>query len=159
MTTIDRLDGWKAAGVISGDQHALLSALVRHDRFSVFVELSALLYIGVLSMVGGLAWTFREYVASLGDIAILSILTLMMGLAFGYCFSRTAPYSNDEVESPSLVFDYILYFGCLIFSATLAFLEARFGIFHGWDTHLLVASIVFALVAYRFDNRFVLSLA
>jgi hypothetical protein len=159
VTTIDRLDGWKAVGVISEEQHAMLTSLVRHERFSVFVELSALLYLGVLSLVGGIVWTFREYVASLGDAAILSILTLLMVLAFGYCFTRTAPYSNDEVESPNLVFDYVLYFGCLIFSATLAFIETRFGIFHGWDTHLLVAAIVFGVLAYRFDNRFVLSLA
>lgn len=159
MTTIERLDGWKAVGVISEEQHALLSALVKHERFSVFVELSGLLYVGVLSVVGGLTWTFRQYVVNLGDVAILSILTLLMVLAFGYCFSKTAPYSNEEVESPTLVFDYVLYFGCLIFSATLAFLETRFNLFHGWDTHLLIAAIVFGLLAYRFDNRFVLSLA
>lgn len=159
MTTLDRLDGWKAVGAISEEQHALLTALVRHERLSVFVELSALLYLGVLSIVGGLAWTFRDYVTSLGDVAILSILTLLMVVSFGYCFTRTAPYSNDEVESPTMVFDYVLYFGCLIFSATLAFIETRFAIFHGWDTHLLVAAIVFGVLAYRFDNRFVLSLA
>jgi hypothetical protein len=33
------------------------------------------------------------------------------------------------------------------------------GVFRGWETHLLVASIVFGVLAYRFDNRFVLSLA
>src|SRR3954469_289844 len=159
MTTIDRLDGWKVAGVISEEQHGMLTSLVRRERFSVYVELGALLYLGVLSIAGGLVWTFREYVASLGDVAILSILALLLVLAFGYCFSRTAPYSPDEVESPSLVFDYVLYFGCLIFSATLGFVETEFGIFHGWDTHLLLAAIVFGLLAYRFDNRFVLSLA
>ena len=137
----------------------MLTALVRGERFSVFVELSALLYLGVLSIVGGLAWTFREYVTSLGDVAILSILALLMAVSFGYCFTRTAPYSNDEVDSPTPVFDYVLYFGCLTFSSTLAFIEARFGLFHGWDTHLLVAAIVFGVLAYRFDNRFVLSLA
>ena len=159
MTTIDRLDGWKAVGVISEEQHAMLTALVRRERFSVFVELSALLYLGVLSLVGGLVWTFREYVASLGDVAILSILALLMVLSFGYCFSRTPAYSNDEVETPTLVFDYVLYFGCLVFSATLAFIETRFAIFQGWDTHLLIAALVFGVLAYRFDNRFVLSLA
>ena len=159
MTTIDRLDGWKSVGVISEAQHAMLTALVRRERFSLFVELSALLYLGVLSVVGGLVWTFRENIASLGDVAILSILALLMTLAFGYCVTRTAPYSNDEVESPTLVFDYVLYFGGLVFSATLAFIEARFGIFQGWDTHLLLAAVVFGVLAYRFDNRFVLSLA
>jgi hypothetical protein len=159
MTTLDRLDGWKAVGIISEQQHAMLTALVRRERFSVFVELSGLLYLGVLSIVGGLAWTFREYVASLGDIAILSILTLLLVLSFGYCFTRSAPYSNDEVEAPTMVFDYVLYFGCLVFSSTLAFIEARFGVFQGWDTHLLIAALVFGVLAYRFDNRFVLSLA
>lgn len=159
MTTIDRLDGWKAVGVISEEQHDMLTALVRRERFSVFVELSALLYLGVLSLAGGLVWTFREYVASLGDVAILSILALFMVLAFGYCFSRTPPYSSDEVEAPTLVFDYVLYFGCLVFAATLAFIETRFAIFQGWDTHLLIAALVFGALAYRFDNRFVLSLA
>jgi hypothetical protein len=158
-SVVERLDGWKAAGIITEAQHATLGALVRHERFSVFVELSALLYIGVLSLVGGLAWTFREYVAELGDAAILSSLMLLMVAAFGYCFSRAGAYSTEEVESPTLAFDYVLYFGCLMFSATLGFLEARFGIFHGWDTHLLIASLVFGVLAYRFDNRFVLSLA
>jgi hypothetical protein len=159
MTTLERLDGWKASGVISDAQHAALGALVRRERFSVFVELSGLLYVGVLSFAGGLVWTFRDYVDDLGDVAILSILALLMAVAFGYCFVRTRPYSNDEVESPSLAFDYVLYFGCLVFSATLGFLETRFGIFGGWDTHLLMAALVFGGLAYRFDNRFVLSLA
>lgn len=155
----DRLDEWKALGFITEAQHATLGGLARRERFSVFVELSALLYVGVLSIVGGLAWTFSDYVENLGDAAILGILTLLMVLAFGYCFAKARPYSNFEVESPSFAFDYVLYFGCLIFSSTLAFIETRFGIFRGWDTHLLLAAIVFGVFAYRFDNRFVLSLA
>lgn len=159
MTTLDRLDSWKASGVISADQHVLLRSLARHDRFSLFVELSALLYIGVLSVVGGLVWTFRDYVVNLGDAVILSILGLLMAVSFYYCFSRGVPYRNEEVESPSLIFDYVLYFGCLVLSATLGFIETRFAVFEDWSTHLFIASVVFGLLAYRFDNRFVLSLA
>ena len=159
MTTTDRLDAWKASGIISDEQHASLTALVRQDRFSVFVELSALLYIGVLALVGGLIWTFRDYVANLGDAVILSILGLLMAASFSYCFLRGRPYSKHEVESPSLAFDYVLYFACLVLVATLGFVETRFGIFRGWDTHLLIASVIFGGLAYRFDNRFVLSLA
>ena len=159
MTTLDRLDRWKAAGVISADQHLLLGSLVRHERISVFVELSALLYIGVLSIVGGVIWTFRDYVVNLGDAVIFSILAFLVAVPLYYCFTRGKPYDNGEVESPSLVFDYVLYFACLMFSATLGFAETRFTIFNGWSTHLLIASIAFGLLAYRFDNRFVLSLA
>lgn len=159
MTAIDRLERWKAAGVISTEQYVLLGSLVRQERVSVFVELSALLYIGVLSIVGGVIWTFRDYVVNLGDAVIFSILATLVAVPLYYCFTRGAAYDNEEVESPSLIFDYVLYFGCLMFSATLGFAETRFAIFNGWSTHLAVASLAFGLLAYRFDNRFVLSLA
>ena len=112
-----------------------------------------------MSIVGGLAWTFRDYVVNLGDAAILSMLGLLMAGAFGYCFTRGPGYTNDEIESSSFGFDYVLYFACLVLSATLAFIETRFAVFQGWDTHLLIAALVFGALAYRFDNRFVLSLA
>jgi hypothetical protein len=174
MTTAERLERWEAAGVIRPDQHRLLLSLARHERISVFVELSALLYIGVLSIVGGVIWTFRDYVVNLGDAVIFSMLALLVALPLYYCFTRgkpydnlplyycftrATPYENGEVESPSLIFDYVLYFGCLMFSATLGFAETRFTIFNGWSTHLAIASLAFGLLAYRFDNRFVLSLA
>lgn len=159
MTLLERLEKWRADGVITGEQHASLASLARGDRFSLYVELNALLYLGVISIVAGLTWTFRDYVVDLGHAAILSILVLLMAAAFWYCFSKAEPYSNDEVEHPSMAFDYVLYFGCLVFAATLSYLETQLNVFGGWDTHLLIASLVFAGLAYRFDNRFVLSLA
>ena len=159
MTTIERLEHWRDSGVISEAQHGTLLEIVRRDRFSIYVELNVLLYIGVVSIVAGLGWTFRDYVVNLGDAAILSILGVLMAAAFGYCFSKGPAYTNDEIESSSFGFDYVLYFGCLVLSATLAFVETRFAVFHGWDTHLLIAATVFGALAYRFDNRFVLSLA
>jgi hypothetical protein len=159
MTTIQRLDGWRESGVITPEQHQSLSGLVRHERFSLYVEINALLYLGVISTVGGLIWTFRESLASLGHAAILSLFALLIGGSLYYCFTRGGPYSNDEVEPPSLLFDYVLYFGCLMFAGMLAYLEVQMGVFGGWETHLLLASVLFAALAYRFDNRFVLSLA
>jgi hypothetical protein len=159
MTTSERLEDWRANGVISEAQHATLAAIVRRGRFSLFVELNAILYIGVIALVAGIGWTCRDYVANLGDATILSMLGLLMAVSFGYCFLRGPAYANAEVASPWFAFDYVLYFACLVLSATLAFLETRFEVFHGWDTHLLIASLVFGALAYRFDNRFVLSLA
>jgi hypothetical protein len=159
MTLLERLETWKADGVITGEQYASLSSLSRGERFSLYVELNALLYLGVISIIAGLTWTFRDYVADLGHAAILSILGLLMVAAFWYCFSKGQPYSNAEIEHPSMLFDYVLYFGCLVFAVTLAYLETQLNIFRGWDTHLLAASFVYAGLAYRFDNRFVLSLA
>jgi hypothetical protein len=159
LTTIERLDAWRDDGVITAEQHTALSAIVRRDRFSLFVELNALLYAGVIALVAGIGWTFGDDIANLGDVVILLILALLMALSFGYCFAKAPRYSNDETESPSFAFDYVLYFGCLVFSATLAFVETRFQIFQGWHTHLLIASLLFGAFAYRFDNRLVLALA
>jgi hypothetical protein len=159
VTTLERLAEWKAVGTISQEQHDTLAALVRKERVSVYLELSALLYIGVLSFVGGLGWTMRAYVVNLGDAAIISLLSLIVAAAFYYAFAKVGPYANTEVESPSLALDYILYLGCLVLSSELAFIESRFHIFGAWHHHLLLVSVVFGALAYRFDNRFVLSLA
>ncbi len=160
MTTLERLRHWNQAGVIDDRQHETLAALVRKERFSVFLELNALLYIGVLSFVAGLGWTFRAYFTNLGDPFILALFSLLFAGCLSYCFSHAPPYRHEEVDSPTLVFDYVLYLGCLALSAELAYIEFRFGLFQGaWDAYLLTTTAVFALLAYRFDNRFVLALA
>jgi predicted membrane protein DUF2157 len=160
MTTVERLDNWKRAGIITDVQHGLLAALVRRERFSLFLEINALLYLGVLALAGGLAWTFTTYFQRLGDFFILAALSALLAGSIYYCFSRTPSYSNEEVESPNLVFDYILYFACLVLSVELGYIEFRFEwLRDAWNNYLLFSSVVFFVLAYRFDNRFVLSLA
>jgi len=160
MTTIEWLDKWKREGIISDAQCSTLSALVRNERFSVFFELNALLYLGVVSLVGGLGWTFSRHFEKLGDVFILTILSGLLALSLYYCFSKASSYSNAEVESPNFVFDYVLYLACLVLSVELGYIEVRFEwLRDAWDNYLLFCSIVFFIFAYRFDNRFVLSLA
>jgi hypothetical protein len=160
MSVLTRLEQWKSAGAISGAQFDVISALTRRDRFSVFVELNTLLYLGVLSCVAGVGVTVTTYSARLGDVAILSSLTCIVGWSLYYCFTRALPYSHSQVEPPGLAFDYVLYLGCLMFAIELGYVESRFHLFAlDWDHSLLLASAVFFALAYRFDNRLVLSLA
>ena len=160
MTILKHLERWKDSGAITDAQYDVISALARNDRYSVFVELNALLYLGVLSFIVGAGWTIQTYFADLGDAAILSTLTIVFLSCLYYCFSRTLPYSRGEVESPGLAFDYVLYLGCLVFGLELGYLEFRFHFLKAsWDHYLLLSSILYFLLAYRFDNRFVLSLA
>src|SRR5262245_33291392 len=160
MTTLEYLNKWKQTGAIRGDQYNVLASLVRKERFSVFVELNVLLYLGVLSFVAGVAWVIQVYAASFGDIAVLSALTSVLVVSFYYCFSRRIAYSSARVESPTLAFDYVLYLACLIFTIELGYVENRFHLLHdNWDLYLLFASGLYFALAYRFDNRFVLSFA
>jgi predicted membrane protein DUF2157 len=160
MTTERYLEEWRNAEVITAAQHAALLALVRRQRFSVFLELNGLLYVGVAAIAGGVAWTVREHFASLGDAVVLVSLTSLLAACAWYCAAQATPYSHDRVAAPSFSFDYVLYLGCLIFASELTFLEYRFHLLGiDWNYYLLASTAVYFAAAYRFDNRFVLSLA
>ena len=159
MTTLQRLAHWRDSGAISGDQYDVISTIVRKDRFSVFLELNALLYLGVLSFIAGIGWVIQAYVTTVGDDVIFSALTIILAACFYYCFSRARSYSPGQVESPTLAFDYILYLGCLTFGLEIGYLESRFHLMQAeWDYYLVISAGLFFVLAYRFDNRFVLSL-
>ena len=160
MTILIRLDRWRQSGIISPEQHALLSGLARGDLFSVFLELNILFYAGILAFVGGLGWTITTWSERLGDVAVVSLLSAMLTACLWYCFSRAPAWSPAETPAPGMVFDYVLYLGSLVWSVELAYLETRFHLLSGqWDLYLLVTAGLFFFLAYRFDNRFVLSLA
>lgn len=160
MTISTRLDQWKDQGVISPEQHALLAGLSRREPFSLFLELNILLYAGIVVFVAGLGWTVTTWSQQLGDILVLTILSVLLTACFWYCFSRAPAWSRAEVPSPSLAFDYVLYLGSLTWSVELAYFENRFHLLSGqWDLYLLATAGLFFFLAYRFDNRFVLSLA
>jgi hypothetical protein len=159
MSTISYLERWKIANAISAEQYQTLAALVRKDRVSVFVELNALLYAGVVVFIAGVGWTIQTYFASLGDAAVLSSLALLFAGCLFYCLTRSLAYSNEAQESPYFAFDYVLYLGCLSLGVALGYLEFRFHILkQNWDQYLLLSACVYFALSYRFDNRLVLSL-
>jgi hypothetical protein len=160
MTILTRLEQWKEQGIISPEQHTLLAGLSRGEPFSLFLELNVLLYAGVLAFVAGLGWTISTWSQQLGDVLVLAILSAILAVCFWYCFSRAPAWTPAETPSPSLAFDYVLYLGCLTWSLALAYIENRFHVLSGeWDLYLLATAGFFFFLAYRFDNRFVLSLA
>src|SRR3954466_1802816 len=114
MTIFTRFEHWADRGMITPEQKRLLSGLAREEPFSLFLELNVLLYAGILAFVGGLGWTVSTFSQQLGDVVVLVILSGMLGGCFWYCFTRAA-------ASPSLVSDYVLYLGCLLWSLELAY--------------------------------------
>src|SRR5438552_10916032 len=109
MTTEQYLDAWRAKGAITPEQAEVLSALVRKELVSVFLELNALLYLGVVVFVAGVGWTVREHFTNLGDPAIVLSLAAVFAGCLYYCFTRGPAYSSGQVPSPSFAFDYLLY--------------------------------------------------
>jgi hypothetical protein len=160
MTILSRLEQWKEQGKISPEQYAHLAGLSRGEPFSLFLELNVLLYAGVLAFVGGLGWTVTTWSQQLGAVLVLAVLSSILAACFWYCFFRAPVWSPAETPAPSPIFDYVLYLGSLVWLIELAYLENRFRVLSGqWDIYLLATAILFFFLAYRFDNRFVLSLA
>lgn len=160
MTILTRLEQWKEQGVISPEQCTHLAGLCRGEPFSLSLELNVLLYAGVLAFVAGLGWTVTTWSQQMGDILVLTLLSALIAACFWYAFSRAPAWSPEEVPSPSLIFDYAIYLASLTWLVELAYLESRFHVLSGrWDHYLLATTGLFFLLAYRFDNRFVLSLA
>ncbi len=160
MTILTRLEQWREQGAISPEQYAYMAGLCRGEPVSVFLELNVLLYAGVLAFVAGLGWTVTTWSQQLGDVLVLAILSTILTACFWYCFSRAPAWSPGETSAPTAVFDYVLYLASLVWCVELAYLEHRFHVLSGqWDFYLLVTAVFFFFLAYRFDNRFVLSLA
>jgi hypothetical protein len=160
LTILTRLEQWKEQGKISPAQHAHLAGLSREEPLSLFRELNVLLYAGVLAFAAGLGWTISTWSQQIGDVVLLTVLSTILGACFWYCFSRAPAWSSRETPAPSPIFDYVLYLGSLVWLAELAYLEHRFRLFSGeWSFDLLATAGLFFFLAYRFDNRFVLSLA
>jgi hypothetical protein len=123
MSILARLQQWKEQSKISPEQHAYLAGLSRGEPFSLFLELNVLLYAGVLAFVAGLGWTVRTWSQQLGDVLVLTVLSTILAACFWYCFSRAPTWSPAETPAPSPIFDYVLYFGSLVWSLELAYLE------------------------------------
>jgi hypothetical protein len=160
MTITDRLEHWKEQGAISPEQCAHLTRVVRREPFSLFPELNILLYAGVISFVGGLGWTVSTWSHQMGDVVVLAILSSLLIACGWYIVTRASAWSSAQTPASTTIFDYVLYLGSLVWCIELAYVEARFHLLSGqWDIYLLITAIFFFLLAYRFDNRFVLSLA
>ncbi len=160
MNVTSLLKEMHRAGTLSSGQLDVLTELHIKKRYSVHQELRAAIYIGVLLITAGVGLTIRQYFAQLGDIAIVGSLTVGALAAFLYCFLKGKPYSNGEVESPNILFDYVLLLGCTLYAADVGYIETQFHVLgDSWHNYLLVSAALFFFLAYRFDNRLVLSMA
>lgn len=160
MKTISLLKLLNNDGVLTDEQYRMLWDIHLKKRFSLYYELRTCVYVGVLFILAGLGLTIKQYFIQLGDIAIITFLSVSTLAAFIYCFMKGDAYSPDEAAAPNLALDFILFFGCTAYSLNIAYIETQFHILADlWVNYLLVSAGLFLYLAYRFDSRLVLSLA
>jgi hypothetical protein len=145
---------------LSTGQLNYLLDIHKNNLLSVHQELRFSFYAGILLIIAGLGLTIKQYFVQLGDIAVIVSLTIGALAAFIYCFTKGNSYSQAEVLSPNIAFDYILFFGCTLYSMDIAYIETQFHVLgDSWNNYLLASTIIFLFFSYRYDNRLVLSLA
>ena len=156
---MDAIARWRQKGLLLERRAALLAAIEDGRLFSVADELSAMLYLGALLLIAGVSATVKQYFQQLGRPAIVAALGGSVLACLAYCESRSRPYSDGPVESPTPGFDYILFIGCALVGVLFAYLESQFHwLGDNWDLYLLASSLCFLYAAYRFDNRMVLAM-
>jgi hypothetical protein len=148
------------AGILPGEAAPRLLRVARGELVSVRSELRALLYLGVLLVMGGVGVLVKENLDRIGPLAIAVGIGLAALTALGWVARIAQPFSWREAPSPHLGFDYLLLLGVLLAATDLAYVEVRFtplGVHWAW--HLLIVALLTALAAFRFDSRVVFSLS
>ena len=160
MRVCDLLKKMEEGRILPAFRAAQLLDLHEKRVVPVHQELRVLLYAGLVLIIAGAGWTVKTHFASLGDLAVISALTLCAAAAFFYCARKGPAFDRGRVASPNMAFDYILFFGCAFFAMDIAYLETRFGILGSdWKHYLLLSTLLFGALAFRYDNRLVLSMA
>ena len=150
----------RGAGALSEEQAVLLGRAARRELVSVRPEIRAALYLGVLLLVSGVGMFLRSHVEEIGPAAIAGLVGLGAFACLAWAWRRAHPFTWGESAPSHAAFDYVLLLGALLAAADLAYVEAQTKLLGpAWPWHLLFVAVFYALLAYRFDSKMLLSLA
>lgn len=127
--------------------------------FSLHWELKTLLYLGVLLLNLGLGYLIYDNINTIGHASIIALSGAVSAVCFWYAIRHRKPYTRDETASPTPYYDYVLLLGCLLFLVMEGYWQYQYQVFgtrFGLATFLPM--VFFFSLAYRLDNRGVLSL-
>ncbi|HEY1193319.1 DUF2157 domain-containing protein [Flavobacterium sp.] len=147
-------------GLITENQFDEIKSYRNLNIFSVNAELKLFLYLSVLLFTSGIGILIYENIDSIGHIAILSLLLIVIAVCFYYCFKNSKGFQKEETTFEHPVLEYLVLAGNIltcIFIGYLQFQYKPFGEHYGLAT--LVPTIVSFFCAYYFDNRSVLTIA
>ena len=125
--------------------------------FSLHYELRFLLYLGVLLFTSGIGTLIYKNIDSIGHVAVLCLLLLLIGIGFYFSFKKAKGFSKDEVLFDNPVFDYIVLMCTILSCVFIGYLQYQYHFF-GYGLSSLACSIVGFSCAYYFDNKSALSI-
>lgn len=146
--------------VISDADVEKIKAFQQSQPLSVHWDLRTLLYFGIFLLATGLGMVVYENIDTIGHDIIIAIITLCCAACFFYCIKKSKGYSNKKVDSPNILYDYVLLLGCLLLLTLIAYLQFQYNAFgNRWGLATFIPMVLLFVSAYYFDHLGVLSLA
>ena len=142
-----------AEGVIDD---ATVSRTLARDRrvvLSLHHELRATLYTGVLLVMAGVGMVLAPNLDRIGPLG----LVLAIALAAAVC-AVPAVHARRAGRALTVAGEYLLLLAVLLGSADLAYAERQFALLGPWwSWHLLLLTVIHAVIAYAFASTLVLA--
>jgi len=146
--------------LITDNQYQEIKVYRSLNIFSLNAELKFFLYLSVLLFTSGIGVLIYNNIDTIGHIAILSILLIVIGVCFYFCFKNSKGFQKTEVTFEHPVLEYLVLAASIltcIFIGYLQFQYKPFGTHYGLAT--LIPTLVSFFCAYYFDNKSVLTIA
>jgi hypothetical protein len=137
-----------------------LDEIKQQQPVSVHWDVRTLLYLGILLVTTALGIIVYKNIDAIGHTAIIISIGVACAACFIYCFRKANKYERIKVESPNILFDYILLTGCLLLLTFIGYLQYQYNAFgNRWGLAIFIPMIILFFCAYYFDHIGVLSIA
>lgn len=145
--------------LLDQSQFELIDAVTQKKVVSLYYELRLMLYLGVLLFTGGIGYIAYQNLGDISHIAVMLLMAVGIGCCSYYIFKKSLPYSNSEVKVDHIYFDYLLILTALLIIALFTYVQVYFDLVEYFlqSSSIITAALFFAM-AYRFDNKAVLSM-
>ena len=146
------IDDLTPKGILSPQLAPRLRRIAAGELISVRRELEILLYFGVALTVAGVGLLVKQNLDRIGPLTV--------AIAIGAAALGCLIWCWRQKDRTGLAFEYVLTLGALLVAADLAFIEVKFTpLGAAWPWHLAIVSVLYALLAIKFDSRSVFGLA
>ncbi|GAB5408573.1 MAG: hypothetical protein BalsKO_09380 [Balneolaceae bacterium] len=144
---------------INQSQFNFLESIRTKEIVSVYYDLRFFLYLGILLFTSGLGYFVYQNIGSLGHILAMFLLSICIIFGFYYIYKFSKPYSNVRVLVELNYFDYLLLLVALLVITLFSYVQIYFDLVEQllrWSS--LIGASIFFFMAYRFDNRAILTM-
>ena len=146
--------------LITENQYQEIKAYRNLNIFSLNAELKLFLYLSVLLFTSGIGILIYENIDTIGHIAILSILLIVIAVCFYYCFKNSKGFQKTETVFESPFLEYLVLAANILTCIFIGYLQFQYKPFGtNYDLATLIPTLISFFCAYYFDNKSVLTIA